>query len=182
MDKLGYDRGLVRYDTQHAIDHQKTRIVRPRVIVYGTLLALLTVGLFVALALRKPVALDVIHDRNTLYRTLETGEIENVYLLKIMNKDADPKEFVVTVGALDPQRDPREYRLDPSSPRFRVASGQVFNAAVRVRRNAWDDRAGLSGQAVRPSEPAAALKFTIAETDNPKLTASSEARFFAPMQ
>lgn len=182
MDKLGYDRGLIRYDTQHAIEHQQTRILRPRVIVYGTLLALLTAGLFIALALRKPVGLDVIHDRNTLYRTLETGEIENVYLLKIMNKDADPKEFVVTVGALDPQRDPREYRLDPSSPRFRVASGQVFNAVVRVRRDAWDDRAGPSGQAARPSEPVAALNFTITQIDNPKLTASSEARFFAPMQ
>lgn len=177
MDKLGYPRGLVRYDTQHAIEHQQTRILRPRVIVYGMLLALLTIGLVVALALRKPVGLDVIHDRNTLYRSIESGEIENVYLLKIMNKDATTREFVVSVAALDPALDPREYRLDPSAPVFRVASGEVFNAAVRVRRDAWDD--SVSGPAQSTS---AALRFHITARDNPALRASSEARFFAPLQ
>jgi cytochrome c oxidase accessory protein FixG len=177
MDKLGYPRGLVRYDTQHALEHNVSRILRPRVIVYGVLLALLTIGLFVALALRKPVALDVIHDRNTLYRTLETGEIENVYLLKIMNKGGMAREFVVSVGALDGTADPREYRLDPANPRFRVESGQVFNAAVRVRRNAWDD----SGLSMSP-QTSAALTFRITAQDDPALMATSEARFFAPVQ
>jgi cytochrome c oxidase accessory protein FixG len=183
MDKLGYPRGLVRYDTQHAVEHKQTRILRLRVIIYGALLALLTAGFVTALALRKPVALDVIHDRNTLYRSLDSGEIENVYLLKIMNKDSVPNEFIVTVSALDSVRDPREYRLDPSAPRFRVAAGQVFNAAVRVRRDVWNDRtSGSVPGSTLASETAAPLTFTIIDVDNRKLTASSEDRFFAPLQ
>ncbi len=97
MDKMGYPRGLVRYATQHQLEHQQAHVLRPRIIVYGTLLALLTIGLGVALALRKPVALDALHDRNTLFRNLESGEIENVYTLKIMNKDERPHRFVVSV-------------------------------------------------------------------------------------
>ena len=50
MDRMGYPRGLIRYTTQHALDHQQTHVLRPRMIVYGTLLALLCVGFVVALA------------------------------------------------------------------------------------------------------------------------------------
>ena len=99
MDKMGYAHGLVRYDTQNALDHKQTHVLRPRVIVYGVLLLALCIGFVVALMMRQPIGLDVLHDRNTLYRTLETGEIENVYLLKLMNKDSVPRPFVVSVAS-----------------------------------------------------------------------------------
>jgi cytochrome c oxidase accessory protein FixG len=174
MDRMGYARGLVRYDTQNALRHQSKRALRPRVIVYGALLALLFAGFIAALVLRKPVALDVLHDRNTLFRTLGSGEIENVYLLKIMNKDGAPHDFLVTIEADDDAQShedgrPATYRLDPAAPRFTVAPGEVFNAAARVRRDAWTD-----------ADPSTELHFVITATDDPGLTARAEARFFAP--
>jgi cytochrome c oxidase accessory protein FixG len=174
MDRMGYARGLVRYDTQNALQHQSKRVLRPRVIVYGALLALLFAGFVAALVMRKPVALDVLHDRNTLFRTLESGEIENVYLLKIMNKDGAPHDFLVTIETGDDEEHdedgrPATYRLDPAAPRFTVAPGEVFNAAVRVRRDAWTD-----------ADPSTELHFAITATDDPGLTARAEARFFAP--
>jgi cytochrome c oxidase accessory protein FixG len=174
MDRMGYARGLVRYDTQNALQHRGKRVLRPRVIVYGALLALLFAGFVAALVLRKPVALDVLHDRNTLFRTLGSGEIENVYLLKIMNKDGAPHDFLVTIEADDDVQShedgrPATYRLDPAAPRFTVAPGEVFNAAVRVRRDAWTD-----------ADPSTELHFAITATDDPGLTARAEARFFAP--
>src|SRR5688572_16335627 len=60
MDKMGSPRGLIRYTTQHALDHEPTRILRPRVLIYGALLTALIVGFVAAVALRSPVALDVI--------------------------------------------------------------------------------------------------------------------------
>ncbi|HRX90786.1 MAG TPA: cytochrome c oxidase accessory protein CcoG, partial [Steroidobacteraceae bacterium] len=39
MDKMNYPRGLIRYDTQNSLEHKKARLLRPRVIVYGTLLS-----------------------------------------------------------------------------------------------------------------------------------------------
>jgi cytochrome c oxidase accessory protein FixG len=174
MDRMGYARGLVRYDTQNALQHRGKRVLRPRVIVYGALLALLFAGFVAALVMRKPVALDVLHDRNTLFRTLGSGEIENVYLLKIMNKDGAPHDFLVTIEADDDVQShedgrPATYRLDPAAPRFTVAPGEVFNAAVRVRRDAWTD-----------ADPSTELHFAITATDDPGLTARAEARFFAP--
>jgi len=187
MDKVGYPRGLVRYATQHQLDHQKTRVLRPRILIYGTLLTLLTVGLGIAVAMRKPVALDALHDRNTLYRNLESGEIENVYTLKILNKDGLPHRFVVTVEAVagkprDVGRadaaavaDDGRYRLDPARPAFDVAPGEVYNAAVRVRSDAWDDsgtRADASGTA--------SIRFRIQAADDPDIAAAAIARFFSP--
>ena len=182
MDRMGYPRGLVRYDTQHRLEHRSTRILRPRVIVYGVLLAALIAGFIVALAMRKPVGLDVLHDRNTLYRSLATGEIENVYLLKIMNKDTRPHQFRVTLDSDEDEGD-NAHRLDPQEPTFTVPSGEVFNAAVRVRRNAWNDDAEATDADDVKTEAgvgASEIHFVITATDEPALTAHAESRFFAP--
>jgi cytochrome c oxidase accessory protein FixG len=162
MDKMGYARGLVRYATMHAVKHERTRWLRPRVLVYGALLSLLTAGFCVAVALRKPIAVDVLRDRNALYRMLDSGEAENVYTLKIMNKDERDRLFRVRVSGAS------NLRLDPLNAQFPVASGEVYNAAVRVRRDAW------SGAA------AETIEFEVVAADEPQLVARSEARFFAP--
>jgi polyferredoxin len=181
MDKMGYARGLVRYDTQNAVDHKQTQVLRPRVIVYGVLLVALCIGFIVALAMRQPISLDVLHDRNTLYRTLETGEIENVYLLKLINKDSVPQRLIVSVQSEHDNAD--RYRLDPAIPAFTVPAGEVFNAAVRVRKNAWDDSAEASErheERERDEAGVSEVRFEVRAENDPSLRASAEARFFAP--
>jgi len=181
MDKMGYARGLVRYDTQNALDHKQTHVLRPRVIVYGVLLLTLCIGFVVALAMRQPIGLDVLHDRNTLYRTLETGEIENVYLLKLINKDSVPRRFVVNVTSEHGHSD--QYHLDPAIPVFTVPAGEVFNAAVRVRKNAWDDSVETSEHREEHERDQAGIsevRFEVRAEDDPNLRVSAESRFFAP--
>jgi cytochrome c oxidase accessory protein FixG len=169
MDRMGYARGLVRYATQNSLDHGESHILRPRVIVYGTLLALLCCGFVAALALRAPVALDVLHDRNSLYRVLDDGEIENVYLFKIMNKDATPHRFRVHLDQTS--NADASLQLDPETPQFEVPAGVVFNAAVRVRRSAFS-----ADRSITP------LRFAIEAADAPDLRADADARFFAPRE
>jgi cytochrome c oxidase accessory protein FixG len=163
MDKMSYPRGLIRYDTQHALEHKRTRLLRPRVIVYGTLLALLMTGFFIALALRKPLAVDVIRDRNQLYRIVET-QVENVYTVKILNKSERTHRFRVTID------EPERFSLEPRGAVFTVESGAVFPAAVRVRRDAYEP---LGAETIR---------FTVTAEDDPQLVASAEARLLAPTQ
>src|SRR5690606_7088165 len=55
MDKMGYPRGLIRYTTQNALEHKPTRILRPRIILYGALLIALITAFSVALVMRKQV-------------------------------------------------------------------------------------------------------------------------------
>ena len=162
MDKMRYPRGLIRYTTEHALNHQRTRIRRPRVLMYAGLLVVLITAFGVALALREPVALDVIRDRNALYRMLDDGQVENVYDLKIMNKTEHTHRFAVVVrgsGALT---------LDPEAASFVVRRGEVFPAALRVRRSAYDPQGSET------------IFFEIRAVDAPHLHASSKARFIAP--
>src|SRR5210317_507794 len=68
MDKMNYPRGLVRYSTEHAMKEGETRILRPRVLVYAVLLVILLVGIVGALSSRYELRVDVLRDRNALYR------------------------------------------------------------------------------------------------------------------
>lgn len=85
MDKVGYPKGLIRYSTQNAIDGKQTRVLRPRILVYGTILLALMVGWGVGVGHRSPLIAEVLRDRNALYRETAAG-IENGYTLKLVNK------------------------------------------------------------------------------------------------
>ena len=97
MDKLGYEHGLIRYTTQNAIDGRPSRVLRPRIFVYGMLLTLLAAGWTWGVLNRKPFIAEVLRDRNALYRVLGDGSIENGYTLKIVNKTDQPARFAVTL-------------------------------------------------------------------------------------
>jgi len=108
MDKLGYERGLVKYSTQNAMNQRWTkqqtiqRILRPRVIIYATILLSIIVGLLVSLWLRTPFRLDVIRDRGVMSRITSDGKIENVYRLQIMNGTEAIQHYQLSVnGAND---------------------------------------------------------------------------------
>jgi cytochrome c oxidase accessory protein FixG len=133
MDKLNYPRGLVRYATENAVEKQwgwrevRAHILRPRIIVYGVVLALLVGGLLTSLALRNPLKVDVIRDRRVLAREVDGQWIENVYRLNVMNASEEARRLRVRVEGIDGARLDRggEIAVDAASN----ASGTV---AVRV--------------------------------------------------
>jgi cytochrome c oxidase accessory protein FixG len=162
MDKMSYPRGLIRYTTQNALDHKPTRIVRPRVVVYGLLLSGLIGAFFVGLYMRHPVDVDVIRDRNALYRLRDDGRVENVYNVKILNKTEQAHRFRVSV------RGQGDLRIEPASATFEVGSGEVFPAAIRVTRSAYEPPGAQD------------IEFFVQADNNRRLTASTRARFLAP--
>ena len=101
MAKFGYPAGLIRNTTQNALDGRPSRILRPRIVVYGAVLLALVVGVAVGIAGRTPLLLDVIRDRNALYRVAADGSIENGYTLRIVNKDDAPRTFRIRVEGPD---------------------------------------------------------------------------------
>jgi len=104
MDKMGYPRGLVRYTTENVLAGHKRRIVRPRTIVYGTILLALLCAFAWGVTHRSPVILDVLHDRNALYRETADGGIENGYTLKLVNKTDRLQHLTVSLPAGSPLR------------------------------------------------------------------------------
>ena len=90
MDKMNYPRGLIRYSTENALEQHwdaaaiRKHMLRPRILIYFAVLVLLVGGLFASLALRNPLRVDVIRDRQVLAREVDGRYIENVYKLHVM--------------------------------------------------------------------------------------------------
>jgi cytochrome c oxidase accessory protein FixG len=102
MDKMHYPRGLVRYDTQHHLSQPTghspwRRVMRPRVLVYGSILLAIVLAVAVSLAMRHPFKVDVIRDRGILARLGPQGQIQNVYRLQLMNASERTQRFTFQV-------------------------------------------------------------------------------------
>ncbi len=162
MDKMGSPRGLIRYTTQNALEHKPTRIARPRTLIYGGLLGALVVGFVTLVALRSPVSLDVLRDRNSLYRLTDDGNVDNVYTLRILNKTEHEQHFHIEAQGSS------ALTLLPAEREYRVASGDVYSLPLRVRRAAYDP---LGAETIR---------ITVRSLDDPAIHATTNARFLAP--
>ncbi len=107
MDKMQYPRGLVRYVTQNGLDQHLQagsmwrRVLRPRVIVYTSILLLILAALAVSMALRSPFRVDVVRDRASLARIVDNGRVENLYRLQIMNAAEEAQRYRVSVAGLE---------------------------------------------------------------------------------
>ena len=96
---MDYPRGLISYTTEHNLSGQKTHKLRPRLIGYAVVLLAMISLLVTAFFMRSLVGFDVSKDR-VLYRENAEGRIENVYSLKIMNKDQRDHTYVLEAAGL----------------------------------------------------------------------------------
>jgi len=100
MERVGRPLKLIRYATTHAMEGKRTRILRPRVLVYSAILGAITVALAASLWLRVPLKVDVIRDRAAIAREVDGGLIENVYRLQLMNTTEQARAFDINVTGL----------------------------------------------------------------------------------
>ncbi|MDY6944757.1 MAG: cytochrome c oxidase accessory protein CcoG [Pseudomonadota bacterium] len=161
MDKLTYPRGLIRYSTEAAMAGKPSKILRPRTLIYGGLLLTLIVGFGVAVANRTLVELDVLRDRNAMYREIGGGQLENVYTVRFINKDTHAHAMRLSL------RDFPQATIDGDQDSYVVGAGQVFSAAVRIRTQVGSVRGGREVRIVATSEDGA-------------VESSAKARFIAP--
>ncbi len=75
-------------------------IVRPRTIVYFVGWSAIGLALLTVLALRSPLQLNVLHDRNPQYVMLKDGSVRNGYEVKILNMTPTPRIIAVTIDGL----------------------------------------------------------------------------------
>ncbi|WLI90864.1 cytochrome c oxidase accessory protein CcoG [Massilia sp. R2A-15] len=170
MDKVERPRGLIRYSTEQALARGwssaqvRARLLRPRVLIYTTLLALIGGALGAALALRTPLKLDVMRDRGAMGREVEDGVIENVYRLQVMNTAETAHTFRISVSGL---------------PSIRLATTDMTKL----------DGASARAVAVRVQAPREGAKtgsnrieFGLTAVDDPGLAVTEKAVFIVPKQ
>jgi polyferredoxin len=105
MDKVGRPRGLVAYDTIRNLESVGSGILpvnwlRPRVILYATLMIIVGVIMLTALLLRPELEVSVLHDRNPIYVKLSDGGLRNGYTVKLLNKLYQPRSFKIALQGL----------------------------------------------------------------------------------
>ena len=163
MEKMHYSKGLIRYTTQNAVDGKKSRIVRPRILIYASILLVFISAFAFSVIQRVPLELDVIRDRNQLYRETQ-GFIENVYTLKILNMDEQDHDYTLSVTGI------KDIKLEVNKDRISVRSGTVADVPVRVR-VIEDNLVSRSSDII----------FTITAVDDKDLSVNEDARFLGPV-
>ncbi len=163
MDKMEYPRGLIRYTSEHQLEGGTTHWLRPRIIGYVVVL-LLMVGVFSYNMLsRIPLELTIIRDRNQLYVTTDSGAIDNIYTLQLVNMDTNMHEFAISISGIEGATIIGEIMHTLNGGEIRT-----INIRVRARPEALE-------------KPSSELDFRAVATDMPSLQVLSESRFIKPL-
>jgi len=94
MTRLGRPKGLIRYDSTHALEGERTRFLRPRMILYTFLLLLGATVMTLSISTLKPAAVTVQRMAGAPYYRSD-GRVRNQYLVRIENKRNEPTRFRV---------------------------------------------------------------------------------------
>ena len=163
MDRVAYPRGLIRYATEDALAGRASKILRPRVVVYFLLLAAGFGSFAWSVTHRVPLLVDVVRDRNALFRVAGDGSIENAYTLKIVNKGDNARRYRITLDEAG-----RIVFAGTAPVEAEVAAGEVLALPVTLRAPAG----AVAGRAE--------IEFVVEATDATGIRVEAESRFFGP--
>lgn len=164
MDEMGYAKGLIRYTTENALEGKTSHVLRPRTIVYGLVLLGISIGTLYAMINRTPLALDVVRDRNTLYRETDDERIENVYIMKIMNMDKQAHQYQLSVTGME------GISLLMDRSEISLNSGEVIEVPVRIQ---------IAEEHIKKRSNELHFNLT---TDDASLSVTEDARFIGPLE
>ncbi len=166
MEKMNYPKGLISYTTENTLRHIPTRILRPRIWIYGALLVIFILTIAYSISQRVPLGMDVIRDRSSsLFREDREGMIENVYVLKVMNMDTQAHDYTVTASGIE------GLALRIENTPIRAVSGAILDVPVT-----------LKADPAKLKERSTEVRFVIEATDAPAIKVERETRFLGPLR
>jgi polyferredoxin len=89
MDKVGRERGLIRYDSYNGIKENRKKIFTPRAIAYSSVLMLLVALNIFLLTQRSDVEVTIMRTAGMLYQEVDEDQISNLYNFQMVNKTND---------------------------------------------------------------------------------------------
>jgi cytochrome c oxidase accessory protein FixG len=162
MEKMHYAPGLISYTTERNLESssEQTRAVRGKLVGYLLILVVLCVALVANITMRKPMELDIIRDRNQLYRVNYDGLIENTYTLKVINKAQVSQTYSVSIKGLSNYEVIGKMVLD-------VEAGRSMNLPLSVIIDPYDLK-----------KPVTQFEFVISTIEEPQQQLSKQTNFF----
>ncbi len=100
MVAIDKPRGLIRYTSENAIDKEPTRVARPRLLLYGVLLLVLSTAFVALISNRTALEVDVRRAAGTTYSTTADGDVANRFSLRLRNRTAD--DATATLNIIEP--------------------------------------------------------------------------------
>jgi cytochrome c oxidase accessory protein FixG len=103
MKKIGRETRLIGYDNDINIHRREAgkprvyRMVRPRTIAYGAIIAVVGGIMLYTLATRSLLDINVLHDRNPIAVKLSDGSIRNAYTVRLLNKRGFDRVIAIDV-------------------------------------------------------------------------------------
>ncbi|MEM9739728.1 MAG: cytochrome c oxidase accessory protein CcoG [Pseudomonadota bacterium] len=106
MDKIKRPRGLIAYDTDHAVDAAARgekpayRFLRARTVLYVGLMVFIAALMTFGLSTRASFEINTLKDRSPPFVQLADGSVRNGYTLKLVNKTPNARTMLIeTTGA-----------------------------------------------------------------------------------
>lgn len=97
MDKIKKPRGLIRYSSQSSLEHGgRTKIIRPRVIIYGAILLVLFGAVALTGRAKQNTDVTVLRGVGAPF-TVSGDNVTNLLRLKIQNRDPVPHRYSLTL-------------------------------------------------------------------------------------
>jgi cytochrome c oxidase accessory protein FixG len=98
MDKVGKDRGLIRYTSENALDGKPAKILRPRVIIYATLIVAIWGFLGASILMRSDYQVNITRHPSAPYIQLSPTELMNRVRIRVRNQTGKPTNVNVEVN------------------------------------------------------------------------------------
>jgi len=162
MDKMGYEPGLIRYTTEHALEGKPSRILRPRLIGYAVALLIMIVLFVWVIATRIPLEMSIERSRGALHRITPQGLVENSYNIQVMNMSQQDRSYTLSVDGLDGLN-----MIAPESIDVRSGGEVAFTVRLMIEPDAL-------------TAPNNDVFFTARAIDDDQISTETESRFFGP--
>jgi cytochrome c oxidase accessory protein FixG len=93
MDRIGKPRGLVRYTSQAELETGRRKFIRPRLVVYSTILLIMFGALSFSLAGKATADVTILRGLGAPFAILQTGEVSNQIRIKIANRSREERSY-----------------------------------------------------------------------------------------
>ena len=126
MDRIGLERGLVRYTSQAELESGKRAFLRPRVFVYSVILLIMFGAFTFSLAGKNSADVTLLRGLGAPFTVLPSGQVSNQIRIKIANRSPEARSYLIgLVGADDLEL------IAPENPLI-VAAGETEMTAAFI--------------------------------------------------
>jgi polyferredoxin len=127
MHRLGRQPGLIRYSSQAAMEGEKQKLLRPRVIIYPALICALLALLTALLATHAPVDVTLLRGLGRPYLLTPAGEVANAMRVMLTNRTDKAQRLHVEIAG---HTDIRAVAMTPGA--IELPPGKTWTEPVQI--------------------------------------------------